>query len=487
MKRSYARTIAAAIAAAAAIAFTACSSSNSPVTPVAPKAKIGHVIVLFQENRSFNNLFAGFPGAATAMSGPCATHFPNGDAAPWCKTANVRLHQITLESTGKPAAGTDLQHDHAAYELEYDNGKMDGFNLITYGTGGGQGNAKLYPYAYVERSEVKPYWDLATQYALADHMFSTATTDSFVAHQQIVAGTARLNSHESLVDVPSAFPWGCDASAGTVTSVITTAGKVVTNGGPFPCFTQYKSMADVLDAANVSWKYYVYGDPFTSSGPNTDFSGAVWNGFDPIAKVRCAHFAAPDRCSGTGADWKAHVSEPAGNVLSDIAKGTLPQMSWVIPGLLCSDHPASGDNKGPSWVAEVVNAVGKSKYWNDTAILILWDDWGGFYDNVAPPQPGYASLGMRVPLIVVSPYAKSGLVSHTQYNFGSVLKFVEQTFGTGSLGTTDESANSLVDTLDFTQKARSFTPVAAPFQNPHCSANATAKQIIDDDGGMIPE
>jgi phospholipase C len=246
-------------------------------------------------------------------------------------------------------------------------------------------------------------------------------------------------------------------------------------------------MADVLDAKSVTWKYYVYGDPFVSSGAGTDFSGAVWNGFDAIAKVRCAHFTRPDNCSGTGADWKTHVSQPTGNVLSDIAAGNLPQMSWVIPGLLCSDHPASGDNKGPSWVAQVVNAVGKSKYWNDTAILVLWDDWGGFYDNVAPPQPDYTSLGMRVPLIVVSPYAKSGFVSHTQYDFGSVLKFVEDTFGTGSLGYTDSTANSIADSFDFSQKARGFTPVSARYQNPHCSASATAKQIIDNDGGMVPQ
>ncbi|HZZ00936.1 MAG TPA: alkaline phosphatase family protein [Candidatus Baltobacteraceae bacterium] len=487
MKRSRVQAIAATAVAAAAMALAACNSSNTtPVTPVTPKAKIGHVIVLFQENRSFNNLFAGFPGATTAMSGHCATHFPNASPAPWCTGSNVPLRQITLETRGKPAYGIDIAHDHAAYELEYDGGKMDGFNLITFGTGGGQGYAKLYPYAFVERSEIKPYWDLATTYALADNMFSTATTDSFVAHQQIIAGTTQLNSHESVVDTPSGPVWGCDAPAGTSTSVITTAGKVIVNGGPFPCFTQYKTMADVLDAANVSWKYYVYGNPFISSGPNTDFSGAVWNAYDAIAKVRCAHFKAPENCSGYAADWKTHVSEPSDNVLSDIAKATLPQMSWVIPGLLCSDHPASGDNKGPSWVSEVINAVGKSKYWNDTAILVMWDDWGGYYDPVAPPQPTYATLGMRVPLIIVSPYARSGYVSHTQYDFGSILKFVEQTFGAASLGASDASAASISDSFDFSQKMRSFTPVAAPYQKPHCSSSGAARQVIENDGG-VPE
>jgi phospholipase C len=397
----------------------------------------------------------------------------------------VALHQITLETTGTPAAGTDLQHDHAAFELEYDGGKMDGFDLITFGTAGGGSPARLYPYAYVERSESKPYWDMARQYALGDRMFSTATTDSFVAHQQIIAGTAQLNANQSLVDTPTGIPWGCDAPSGERTAIILTSGRVLPSAGPFPCFTQYGTMADVLDAANVSWKYYVYNDPFVTP-VNSDFSGGVWNGFDAIAKVRCAKFTPPENCSGYGADWKAHVSFPSTNVLSDIKNGTLPQMSWVIPALLCSDHPAAGANLGPSWVAEVVNAVGASKYWNDTAIIILWDDWGGFYDNVAPPQTSYTSLGMRVPLIVVSRYAKHGFVSHTQYDFGSVLKFVEETFGTGSLGTSDTAANSISDAFDFAQTPPAFTPIAAPQKSPRCAANVRASNIIEHDGG-VPE
>jgi len=476
------RSIAATILVASAAILAACTNSNAPVTPVASQAKIGHVIVLFQENRSFNNLFAGFPGASTAMSGPCSrgplpSPVPSGysSIATWCTPGvNVPLHRITLETTGVPLGGTDIGHDHASFLLEYDGGKMDGFDLIRLGTGGTGAYARLYPYAYVERSEVKPYWDLASTYALGDHMFSTATTDSFVAHQQIIAGTTRLNAHESLVDTPlTNFPWGCDSPPGEATRIITTAEKVLPNG-PFPCLTSYATMADVLDASNVSWKYYVYSLDTTSS--NGDWSGMVWNGFDAIAKVRCAKFRAPANCSGYGADWKAHVTEPSPKILTDIAGGKLPQVSWVIPGLRCSDHPASGAKEGPSWIAEVVNAVGKSKYWHDTAIVILWDDWGGFYDNVAPPQITYTSLGMRVPLIVVSPFAKRGYVSHTQYDFGSVLKFIEQTFGTGSLNASDAPAASIADTLDLAQKPASFKPVAAPNPHPQCRAGATEEE-----------
>lgn len=493
MKRSCAQAIAMAMVASVAATFAACSnpSSNSPITPATPKAKIGHVIVLFQENRSFNNLFAGFRGANSATSAPCATEFPNGHPADWCKPGvKIPLRQISLATTGVHVGGTDIGHDHAAFELEFDGGKMDGFDLIGFGTFATglcytkkENNcAELYPYAYVNRSETKPYWDLAKTYTLADRMFSTATTDSYVAHQQIIAGAAKLNAHESLVDTPSTYPWGCDSPAGTVTSMITTSGRVLTNKGPFPCFT-YATMADSLDAAGVSWKYYVYSSDTTAS--DGDFSGQVWNGFESIEKIRCARFA-HDSCFGFGKDWSTHISEPSSKVLADIQTGSLQQVSWVIPGLLCSDHPASGAKAGPSWVSEIVNAVGKSKYWNDTAIVILWDDWGGFYDNVAPPQINYTSLGMRVPMIVVSRYARRGYVSHTQYDFGSVLKFIEETFGAESLNASDASADSIADTLDLSQKPTSFRPVVAPNPHPECKANASAAEVIEHDGG-VPE
>jgi phospholipase C len=375
------------------------------------------------------------------------------------------MHQITLE-TNRRLGGVDIAHSHATFEAEYDGGKMDGFDTISFGTTGGNGPALFYPYAFVERSEVQPYWDMASRYVLADHMFSTATTDSFVAHQEIIAGTAALNARESLTDTPSQLPWGCDSSPGTKTSVILTSGRVIFDGGPFPCFTQYKTMADVLDAAGVSWRFYV-------AGLNDDFSGGVWNSFDAIKAVR------------HGSDWK-NISSPNTNIFSDIKKGKLAQVSWVIPYLPDSDHPASGNNKGPSWVTSVVNALGKSQYWNSAAIVVMWDDWGGYYDNVPPPQLDYTSLGMRVPMIVISPFAKQHLVSKTQYEFGSVLKFIEQNFRTGSLGSTDVRANSIGDVFDFTQNPTKFAPFAAPYGQSYFmqrKGNSQTQEIIERDGG----
>jgi phospholipase C len=473
-------------AALAALAMTAaCTSSNGTVTPVTPSpAPIQNVVILVQENRSLNNLFAGYPGAQTAMSGPCKPD----PSVPHCHPGvPVPLHPVTLETTGTPGQGVDLAHGHAAWETEYDGGKMDGFNLIAFGTTGGGAPAGLYPYAVVERREIKPYWDLAGRYVLADHMFSTDTTDSFVAHQMLISGTVQLNGHESLTDTPSVFPWGCDASSGTTTTVLMTSGQIVVNGGPYPCFTQYKTMADVLDAKNVSWKYYV--EDFNFNSPHFDFSGLVWDAFDAIAHVRCARFVPPEACSRqTAPDW-SKVAMPNTKIFSDLKNGSLPQVSWVIPALLDSDHPAAGSNTGPSWVSSVINAIGESKYWNHVAIVVVWDDWGGFYDNVSPPQLDYTSLGFRVPMLVVSPYAKHGAVSHTQYEFGSILKFVEQTFGTASLGSTDVRANSIVDSFDFSQKPAAFVPLATQYPASYFlrpRKMPSALTVIEHDGG-VPE
>ena len=470
-----------AFAVAAAFVVSGCSSTISSPAPVPsssgnppPPSSIQHVVILLQENRSFNMMFMGYPGAETATTGQCKEFDPPGHA-PICPGGQVvKLKPITLETDGIPDQGIDIEHGHRAFKVEYDGGKMDGFGSIYQGTTGGSGNpAGKYPYAYVVRRELKPYWDMANRYVLADHMFTTATTDSFVAHQEIIAGTTALNAHESLTDTPSNRPWGCDAPPGTVTHVLFSNG-VERYDGPFPCLTQYKTMADVLDAARVSWKYYVQS--FDISSPYADFSGQVWNAYDVIKGVR------------HGSDWK-NVTTPNTTIFKDIKNGSLPQVSWVIPTILDSDHPASGSNTGPSWVTSVVNAIGKSQYWQNTAVIVLWDDWGGFYDPVPPPQLDYTSLGMRVPMIVISPFAKHNFVSKTQYEFGSILKFIEQNFGAGSLGTTDARANSIGDVFDFNQKLGKFQPFSAPYPQSyfmHYRRQPSAETIIQHDGG-VPE
>jgi phospholipase C len=143
-----------------------------------------------------------------------------------------------------------------------------------------------------------------------------------------------------------------------------------------------------------------------------------------------------------------------------------------------SDHPGSRSAKGPSWVAAVVNAVGQSQYWNSTAIFITWDDWGGWYDHVAPKMYNHFELGFRVPLVIVSPYAKAGYVSHRRHEFGSILRFSETVFGLGSLGATDKRSDDLSDCFDFKTSPRKFVTIKAPPFNP--GSDTTSGPDIED-------
>jgi phospholipase C len=462
---------------AALLGIAGCSSSVGTTPAPAPSSSsppqtnaIQHIVVMVQENRSFDNLFAGYPGADTTLQGACKP-------ARWCKGSHVvNLHAIKLATGGGPLFGKDIDHSHHAFEIECDANSQgvcqnDGFNLIRYGQSGQLLPAKNYPYAYIDRAETKPYWTLASQYTLADATFFDDTASSFIAHQIIVSGTVAINGNESLTDQPPTQPWGCDAPPGTQTPIILKNGKVKPNG-PFPCFS-YGTIADLLDAKGISWLFYVDH----AFGKNSDFSGGVWNGYRAIHKI----FYGPD--------WKTNISSPNTNVFNDIKAGTLPSVSWVIPTLFDSDHPASGCDGGPWWVTRVINAIGTSPYWNNTAIVLLWDDWGGWYDNAPPPQTNYTSLGFRVPMIVISPYAKPNFISHTRYDFGSILKLMEQSFKLGSLGTDDATANSMEDVFDFNQTPNTFKPAPLPHHMP-CATQVTypsvAARLIEHDHG-VPE
>jgi phospholipase C len=441
----------------AAACAVLCACSDNPLTPTvsqyvsrasreirsssASQVPIKHVVVIVQENRSFENIFAGYPGADAPTYG--LTH--NGTIVP--------LRPITFK-------GSDLGHYYGMSITDWDNGQMDGFDENTLSPSGEP--AQLYPYSFLQRSLVEPYWSMAAQYVLADHMFPTEMGSSFTAHLDLIAGTTNLSTSLAEVDTPSQLPWGCDAPVGTTTDVLTSSKNEQTSG-PFPCFTQFNTLASSLDAKKISWRYYA------PTVFNLSSSGSMWSSFDAIHAVRY------------GSDWKQNVISPETTVLSDISQGKLSAVSWVIPSSENSDHPGINSSTGPSWVASVVNAIGESKYWNSTAIVILWDDWGGFYDNVPPPQLDFVGLGIRVPCIIVSPYARAHYVSHTQYEFGSILKFIEQTFGLASLNYTDARANSLLDSFQYGQLPRKFTKIDAPYSPSQLLRVKPSHRAPDDD------
>ncbi|MGB6602648.1 MAG: alkaline phosphatase family protein [Candidatus Cybelea sp.] len=403
-------------------------SSTSPIQ---------HVVIVVQENRTFNDFFATFPGADGTTIGKTAKE-PN--CKPPIKAGIIELSKVPL------AVPSDLDHTYPGYKIAYDGGKLDGFDKVQYG-----GNGKpecTYPYQYTDPSQIKPYWDMATQYTLAEHMFTTQGSSSFTAHQDLISGGTIVEKGKAMVDLPSCATcfWGCDAVQGTHTSLITKKDVYLKGAGPFPCTTDfslsYPTLRDLLDAKGLSWKYY--------QPPFQKLYGKLLSAFDVIAAVR------------NGPEWKNNVITPESAILNDISGGKLPAVSWVIPDLPESDHPGQSPDTGPQWVASIVNAVGESSYWKSTAIVIVWDDWGGLYDNMgklSAKKYGYGGLGLRVPAIIVSPYARAGHISTTQYEFGSILKYIEQNWNLGSLGTTDVRAASIVDCFNYSQYPIKFVPI----------------------------
>lgn len=237
----------------------------------------------------------------------------------------------------------------------------------------------------------------------------------------------------------------------------------------YPCF-EHPTLTDLLDAKSISWRYYASG------------LKSIWNAPNAIQHMCGPNAAPPNGTACVGPVWTNSVVLQSTRVLTDIANGQLPAVSWVIPTGQASDHPVFTDGSGPSWVASVVNAIGNSQYWADTAIIITWDDWGGFFDHVAPPSIANSyEYGFRVPLIVVSPFAKASHISHVTHDFGSILKFMEGVYGLPSLGYADARADDLSDCFDFTQTPLIFHPVAAKFNAQHFLNDTRPPADLDDD------
>jgi phospholipase C len=425
-------------------ALTACHSSTIPLAPSEPsfqsqltsheslqaissaalRGKFKHVVIVVQENRTPDNLFNGLPGADTVRSGRNS----HGQTVP--------LTEVSL------SASYDLQHMHVAFVTEYARGKMDGFDLVKSHCQGKCPPAKTRAYGFIDPTETRPYFTMAKQFAFADRMFQSNQGPSFPAHLYVISGSSEPSDGSSLKISENALrpggghTAGCDSPPGTKTQMIDPNGNE--NHWMFPCI-DVKTIFDSLHQNHLTWRYYQ-----NNGGPG------LWHAIDAIKHLR------------NGKNYKANVVFSPAEFLIDVAKGNLTNLSVVTPTAQNSDHAGITGNEGPSWVAQVVNAVGTSQYWKDTAIFVTWDDWGGWYDHVPPPIYNSYELGMRVPLIVISPFTPAGYVSHTQHEFGSVLKFVEETFGLGLLGTTDVRSDDLSDCFSFGGSPRKFVKIPAP-------------------------
>jgi phospholipase C len=352
----------------------------------------------------------------------------------------------------------------------YDNGKMDGADKVS-GCNPNQAGCPPNPqFQYVNPSDVAPYFQLAQQYTFGDRMFQTNQGPSFPAHQFIISGTSAPTATSTLFAAENTnLGAGCTASPAAWVWMVDASGAE--SSKMYPCF-EHPTLTDLLDTAGKSWKYY------------TPSNVGIWVGPNAIQ-----HICAPANSVCSGSDWVNNVVLNNTQVLTDISSGQLPAVSWVIPTGQASDHPGNNNGTGPSWVAAIVNAIGGSSYWSNTAVIITWDDWGGWYDHVPPPKviedrtswgSGYV-YGFRVPLIIVSPYAKAGYVSHVTHDFGSILKFIEQVFSLPSLGYADAAADDLSDCFNFSQTPLQFHSIAAPLSAEHFLNDRTPPLDPDDD------
>jgi phospholipase C len=449
------------------------AAATDPTT-IGP-GQITHVVIIFQENRTPDNLFQGL---CTANGG-----------VPGCDPTGANPLQYDIASSGKTSSGKtipltpvagglvtdyDMVHEHNSfldacdYQPSTNTCAMDGADTNTCAP---RKNCPPYPeYQYVPASAVGPYLTMAETYTFGDHMFQTNQGPSFPAHQYIISGTSRISPTSTISvadnpysDVrPDGEPWaGCLAPPGAGEMAID-----ISNPDPrtpetaldYPLCYDHRTLTDLLDEAQLSWKYYapVAGDIWTA--PN-----ALEHMCKPTGP---ANDTACSAAEWTNADPKVVIEGTDAQILTDISNGQLAAVSWVIPDGSASDHAGNATDTGPSWVANIVNAIGQSQqYWGNTAIIVTWDDWGGWYDHVPPPQirDSY-EYGLRVPLMVISAYAKPAYISHVNHDFGSILKFVEETFSLPEIdpavGYGDSYAlDDLSDCFNFNQLPLIFTPI----------------------------
>lgn len=399
------------------------------MTPSLPPV-YAHVVVVIQENRSFNNLFNGFPGAHSVRVGK--DHLGRS---------------IVLEPAGLQNS-TDPNHGHADLVREWDGGKMDGFDLDGFTEAPTAAPvSRTFAYAYVPQSQTTAYWTLASRYAIADHMFSSALSPTFPGHMFLISGRGPADDPYAPAPPYDGLPWGCGSPAGTLVAMFGPDGTV---GTPpkleFPCF-DYPTLGSLLDAKGLSWKYY----------SNNDYPYNTWDGgVGAYTAIRTMY--------GTAEFTATNV--PRYDFFADAKSCSLPAVSYITPDGGASDHAGTfGWTAGPDWVSLIYNAIATSScsYYGNTALL-TWDDTEGWYDDVAPPlDPRGLPLGMRVPLIFIAANAKPHYISTRQHDFGSILHFIESNFGLGSLSTMQSdpvTRDVLADDLSDMWNAGAANPIA---------------------------
>ena len=368
--------------AAAGIAFSVgLPASGTPAKPVSATVtaagihKIKHVIVIVQENRSFDSYFGHFPGATGIPKGVCVPDPVNGG----CVKPFVD-HKDSNQ--GGP-------HDNSNALADINKGMMNGY----------VGQAELHCHGvapcptdvmgYHTKSDIPDYWAYAKNFVLSDHFFESDHSWSFPAHLFLVSGWS--------ASCKTASPVSC-------TGTDDPRDRTASDPRPFA----WTDLTWLLNRDHVSWGYFLDGGAGKGGVPE------IWN---TLPGFRDVHH-----------DGQDGNVQPLASFMSEAASGHLPAVSWIVPKPADSEHPAALVSRGQAYVTRLINAVMRSKDWDSSAIFLSWDDWGGFYDQVVPPQKDALGYGIRVPNIVISPFAKHGFVDHTVSSTDSYLKFIEDDF-----------------------------------------------------------
>jgi len=390
------------------------------VVPPVSGSPIQHVIVVIQENRTMDNMFNGFPGADTVTVG-----------------RNHKNEKVTLQPQGLEWP-YDPDHAHASLVKEYNGGAMNGFDLDTCDldpVASPCSPPANFTYSYVPSSEVLFLWILAGAfvghgYGIADNMFSDRQVPSFPGHLGLISGQGPADDPIGPGENSLAAIWGCSAPKGA---------KVGEFGAKyddplkyvFPCFN-YQTIGDLMTAKGITWKYY--------TGALGTVDGSI-DAYDAIKHIQ-----------SNQTEFNAHVITPMTDIFNDLQNGTLPQVSFITPPFAASDHGGSLTSGGPAWVTSIYAFLTENKkLYANTVMFVTWDDSGGWYDHVKPPNDAFGPLGFRVPLLSLGPYARPSYVSHKQHSYGSILHFIERNWNLGSLGQADAAADDLSDMFDYKQ------------------------------------
>jgi phospholipase C len=408
------------------------SVSSSPALQADTQWPIKRVLYLMLENRSFDNVFGRFPGV-------------NGTTTGVFQGQEVPMLECPDWLPG------DLPHDRAAAVTNYADGTNSGFGLGPYGV--------TWAFSQFAGHELPAYWQWAKDYAISDNFFASALGPSYPNHFFFVAGQSggvldnpeniRTSSSPGTAGKPGGGTfksWGCDAVGEDVfVFAKDDKGQLAKHD---TCF-RFPTVGEQLSQHGLGWAYYA---------PLPGYAGYFWNAYNGINDVIHTDL------------WHEHAQHNIDDLVGDIQANRLPSVTWAVPHFELSDHPPSSSAFTHNWVMQIVDAVMQSDMWEETAIFLTWDEWGGFYDHVVPPQVDEVGLGFRVPLLTISPYTPKGLIDDVEGEFSTPLRFIADNWGLPHLTPRIAKTHNMSHLFNFTKNPRPPMPAtrkAETYGNPY--------------------